>query len=251
MEAKREFKDVIKSRDAEQAMPVDEYLRSLDDLIVQAMGGAKDKLTPAIGSGKASREVVKRLALEYYYLGKWMTPEFPFLIATAPDTYALKLDASEHYQHWAQNFADESGFLGDPNHVDMKVEFCKQVGLSEQEILDYTPLPETIGMVFTHNFYIRRSYEEGLATLGFAGERLAARSGYAKVLYEGLRDHYGLDVRNFKTHAYAEGDHGDKAEQLFRKVATAAYVQRRCREAVRNVTLVKRARVLRMNEWVE
>jgi hypothetical protein len=125
------------------------------------------------------------------------------------------------------------------------------VGLSEEEIRGYTPLAETIGMVFTHNYYIRRSYEDGLATLGFAGERLAARSGYAKVLYEGLRDHYGLDVRNFKTHAYAEGDHGEKAEQLFRKVVTSAYVQRRCREAVRNVTLVKRARVLRMNEWVE
>ncbi|MGH7818405.1 MAG: iron-containing redox enzyme family protein [Candidatus Binatia bacterium] len=251
METKREFKDVIKSRDVEAAMPVDEYLRSLDRLIAESMNGAKDELTPAIGAGTASRDVVKRLALEYYYLGKWMTPEFPFLITTAPDTDALKLDASEHYQHWAQNFADESGFLGDPNHVDIKVEFCKQVHLSEAEILAYTPLAETIGMVFTHNYYIRRSYEEGLATLGFAGERLAARSGYAKTLYEGLRDHYGLDVMNFKTHAYAEGDHGEKAEQLFRKVATSGYVQRRCREAVRNVTLVKRARILRMNEWVE
>jgi pyrroloquinoline quinone (PQQ) biosynthesis protein C len=251
MEAKREFKNVVKSADVERAQPVDEYLRDLDALIVETMAGARDKLTPAIGAGKASRDVVTRLALEYYYLGKWMTPEFPLLIATAPDTDALRLDASEHYQHWAQNFADESGYLGDPNHVDMKVEFCKQVGLSDQQILDYSPLAETIGMVFTHNFYIRRSYEEGLATLGFAGERLAARSGYAKVLYEGLRDHYGLDVRNFKTHAYAEGDHGDKAEQLFRRVALSAHVQRRCREAVRNVTLVKRARVLRMNEWVE
>ncbi|MEA2624086.1 MAG: hypothetical protein QOD06_131, partial [Candidatus Binatota bacterium] len=108
-----------------------------------------------------------------------------------------------------------------------------------------------IGMVFTHNYYIRRSYEEGLATLGFAGERLAARSGYAKTLYEGLRDHYGLEVRNFKTHAYAEADHGEQAEQLFRKVAGTASVQRRCREAIRNVTLVKKARVLAMNPWVE
>jgi hypothetical protein len=39
-------------------------------------------------------------------------------------------------------------------------------------------------------------------------------------------------------------------DRLFREVATSVYVQRRCREAVRNVTLTKRARVLRMNEWV-
>jgi hypothetical protein len=250
MEAKREFKDVIKSHAIEEALPVDRYLRELDEMIVGLMPGVKDKLTPAIGAGTAPREIVKKIALEFYYLGKWMTPEFPLLISTAPDTNAPQLGRSEHYAHWAQNFADESGYLGDPNHVDMKVEFCTQVGLTETDIEAYVPLPETIGMVFTHNYYIRRSYEEGLATLGFAGERLAARSGYAKVLYEGLRDHYGLDVRNFKTHAYAEGDHGEKAEQLFRKVATSAYVQRRCREAIRNVTLTKKARVLRMNEWV-
>ncbi len=251
MEAKREFKNVVQSAAAAEALPVDRYLRELDELIVVTMGGVKDKLTPTIGAGKAPLDVVTTLALEYYCLGKWLTPEFPRLISAAPDTDALRLGASEHYQHWAQNFADESGYLGDPNHVDMKVEFCHQVGLRDEEILAYEPLPETIGMAFTHNYYIRRSYEEGLATLGFAGERLAARSGYAKVLYEGLRDHYGLDVRNFKTHAYAEGDHGAMAEQLFRKVATSGHVQRRCREAVRNVTLVKRARIVRMNQWVE
>jgi hypothetical protein len=90
----REFKDVIKSRDLDEAQPIDEYLRGLDELIVATMSGVKDKLTPAIGAGKASRDVVKRIAVEYYYLGKWMTPEFPLLIATAPDTDALKLDAS-------------------------------------------------------------------------------------------------------------------------------------------------------------
>jgi pyrroloquinoline quinone (PQQ) biosynthesis protein C len=251
MEPKREFKDVIKSAGVREAMPVEEYLRDLDRLIVETMGGVRDKITPAIGSGRASLDVIRRVALEYYYMGKWFTPEFPLLIANAPDTDALRLGSSEHYAHWAQNFADESGYLGDPNHVDMKVEFCGQLGIGPGEIERYVPLPETIGMVFTHNYYIRRSYEEGLATLGFAGERLAARSGYAKTLYEGLRDHYGLEVRNFKTHAYAEADHGEKAEQLFRKVAVTAAVQRRCREAIRNVTLVKKARVLAMNPWVE
>src|SRR5690349_8101307 len=155
MGTQREFKDVVKSHDIEQALPVEPYLRELDELIVATMAGAKDKLTPAIGAGTASRDVVKRLALEYYYLGKWMTPEFPLLIATAPDTDALTLGASEHYQHWAQNFADESGYLGDPNHVDMKVEFCHQVGLADEAILAYVPLAETVGMVFTHNYYIR------------------------------------------------------------------------------------------------
>jgi hypothetical protein len=38
---------------------------------------------------------------------------------------------------------------------------------------------------------MRRSYEEGLAAFGWAGERFAASTGYAKMMYEGMRDHYG------------------------------------------------------------
>ena len=109
----------------------------------------------------------------------------------------------------------------------------------------------TIAMTFTMLYYIRRSYEEGLAVFGYAGERVAAGSGYAKTLYEGLRQHYGLPVKNFEVHAYAEPEHGDKAADIFRLVATTRAVQERCREAIRNYLLVAEARVRAMNRWVE
>jgi len=86
---------------------------------------------------------------------------------------------------------------------------------------------------------------------GFAGERLAARSGYAKVLYEGLKTHYGLEVKNFEVHAYAEPDHGDKAEALFRKVAVTASVQRRCREAIRNTMILRNSRTQALNRVLD
>jgi len=105
-------------------------------------------------------------------------------------------------------------------------------------------------MTFTMLYYIRRSYEEGLAVFGYAGERVAAGSGYAKTLYEGLEKHYGVRVRNFEVHAYAEPDHGDKAADLFRLVATTGVVQHRCREAIRNYLLVAETRVRAMNRWV-
>jgi len=161
------------------------------------------------------------------------------------------MDASQHYHHWAQNFADETGYLRDPNHVQMKVEFCRQLGLSDEDIRRYTPLPETIGMTFTMLYYIRRSYEEGLAVFGYAGERVAAGSGYARTLYEGLQNHYGVKVRNFEVHAYAEPDHGDKAADVFRLVAVTRSIQDRCREAIRNYLLVAETRVRAMNRWVE
>jgi len=250
-DAPRTFRNVVKEQTAPAALPVDVYLSQLDELIAAHDYFRQDRVVPAIGRGAASRDVVHRVALEFYYLGKWMTPEFALLIANAPDVLAFTMDDSQHFHHWAQNFADEAGYLRDPNHVQMKVEFCHQLGLGDDDIRGYTPLPETIAMTFTMLYYVRRSYEEGLAVFGYAGERVAAGSGYARTLYEGLQKHYGMPVRNFEVHAYAEPDHGDKAADLFRLVATTRAVQERCREAIRNYLLVAEARIRAMNRWVE
>jgi pyrroloquinoline quinone (PQQ) biosynthesis protein C len=249
-EERREFRSIVAGRTA-PAMPVDDYLAELDRLIETHNYFKQDKVVPAIGQGDASREVVQRVALEFYSLGRWMTPEFAMLIANAPDAYAFTMAESVHYHHWAQNFADEAGYLRDPNHVQMKVDFCHQVGLTDEDIRRYQPLPETIAMTCTMLFYVRRSYEEGLAVFGYAGERVAAGSGYAKTLYEGLGKHYGVGVKNFEVHAYAEPDHGQKAADLFRLVAETRNIQDRCRDAIRNYLLVAEARVRTMNRWVE
>ena len=246
-----QFQDVVKQRTVRPALPVDDYLREIDALVAAHDYFAQDRITPAIGGGRASRDVVRRVALEYYYLGRWMTPELPMLIASSPDVYSFTQEHSTHFHHWAQNFADESGYLRDPNHVDMKVEWCRQLGLTDDEIRAYTPIPETIAMTCTMLFYVRRSYEEGLAVFGYAGERVAAGSGYAKTMYDGLKTHYGITVRNFEVHAYAEPDHGDKASDLFRLVAITHAVQERCREAIRNFLLTAECRVRAMNRWLE
>jgi hypothetical protein len=91
---------------------------------------------------------------------------------------------------------------------------------------------------------LRRSYDEARS---WAGERVAAGSGYATTLYEGLRTHYGVAVKN----SYAEPEHGEQAADLFRLVAVTRAVQDRCREAIRNYLLVADARVRAMNRWVE
>lgn len=244
------FTDVTTQGAAPPALPVDEYLADLDALVERHHYFRQDRVIPAIGAGTAPRDVVERVALEFYYLGRWMTPEFPILIANSPDVYSFTLEHSTHYHHWAQNFADEAGYLRDPNHVQMKVEWCRQLGLSDDAIRAYQPLPETIAMVCTMLYSIRRSYEEGLAVLGYAGERVAAGSGYARTMYEGLRAHYGITVRNFEVHAYAEPEHGRKASDLFRLVAVTRAVQDRCREAIRNFLVVAETRVQAMNRWV-
>jgi pyrroloquinoline quinone (PQQ) biosynthesis protein C len=172
-------------------------------------------------------------------------------VSNAPDVDALQMGTSEHFAHWVQNLADETGFAGDRNHVDMKVEWARMLEITDDELMGYRALPETIGLVFTSCFYMRRSYEEGLAAFGWAGERFAASTGYAKMMYEGMRDHYGLEVENFHVHAYAEADHGDAADYLLRQVAVTAGVQRRVRKAVQHVFAVRNARNVALNCWLD
>jgi len=247
----RAFQNVIRTATAAPAQPVGEFLGELDAFIEAHNPYRANRVIAAIGTGEAAIDVVKRYAKELYYLGRWMTPELALLIANAPDTDALRLEASQHYHHWCQNFADESGYLGDPNHVGMKVEHCRQLGIADEELLAYVPMPETVGSVFTLLYYMRGSYEEGLAAFGYARERVAGLSGYAATLYAGLSKHYGLTVKNYAVHAYAEGDHGDKAAALLRHVAVTADVQRKVRRAVHDTILTNEMRSHALNRWLD
>jgi pyrroloquinoline quinone (PQQ) biosynthesis protein C len=248
----REFKDIRRGGggEAAEALPVDEFMASLEALQSELVT-TKNLLWERVADGTLSVDYVKRFCKEYYFLGKWYTAEFGSLVSNAPDVDALLLGTSEHFVHWVQNLADETGFAGDRNHVDMKVEWAHLMGISDEELLAYRPIPETIGVVFTSCFYMRRSYEEGLAAFGWAGERFAASTGYAKLMYEGLRDHYGVDVENFKVHAYAEADHGDAADYLLRQVATTAGQQRRIRRAIEHVFIARNGRNIGLNRWLE
>jgi pyrroloquinoline quinone (PQQ) biosynthesis protein C len=247
----REFRD-IRTADTEPGigLPVDEFMASLEALQAE-VATEKNLVWERIADGTLSEELLRRLCKEYYFLGKWYTTEFGSIVSLAPDVDALDLASSQHFAHWLQNLADETGYTGDHNHVDMKVTWAHQLGVTDDELLGYRAMPETIGSVFTTLYYLRRSYEEGLAAFGWAGERFAASTNYAKTMYEGMRQHYGIDVENFKVHAYAEEDHGRMADHLLRQVAITTDQQRRIRRAVEHVLICRNARTVALNRWLE
>ena len=251
MSEHREFRD-IRGSGAEnaEALSVPEFMDGLEALQAE-IATEKNQVWERVADGTLSMELLKRLAKEYYFLGKWYTTEFGSIVSNAPDVDALDLATSEHFQHWLQNLADETGFAGDQNHVDMKVEWAHQLGITDEELVSYRAMPESIGSVFTTLFYMRRSYEEGLAAFGWAGERFAASTNYAVKMYEGMREHYGIEVENFRVHAYAEEDHGDAADYLLRQVATSAGQQRRIRRAVEHVLVCRNARTAALNRWLD
>ncbi len=249
--SEREWKDVRGSgAECTGALPVEEFMDDLEALQAE-VATAKNEVWPRVADGALSEEFLRRLCKEYYFLGKWYTCEFGSLVANVPDVDALQLGTSEHFQHWAQNLADEMGFAGDRNHVDMKVDWARMLNISDDDLMSYRAMPETIGSVFTSLYYMRRSYEEGLAAFGWAGERFAASTNYAKMLYEGMRDHYGIEVENFRVHAYAEEDHGRQADFLLRQVVGSAGQQRRVRRAIEHVLLCRNARTEALNRWLD
>lgn len=251
MTDRREFHDVTAGASAEApALGVGEFMASLEALQAE-IATAKNLVWERVADGTLAEALLRRLCKEYYFLGKWYTTEFGSLSSNAPDTDALDLASSAHFEHWLQNLADETGYTGDRNHVDMKVEWAHQLGITDEELLAYRAMPETVGSVFTSLYYMRRSYEEGLAAFGWAGERFAASTNYAVKMYEGMREHYGIEVENFRVHAYAEEDHGRMADLLLRRVVVTAAQQRRVRTAVQHVLQCRNARTHTLNAWLE
>ena len=246
----RQFHDIRRQDRSSPVKSVEEFMAELETLQTEICT-TKNLVWEAVADGSLSEEYLRRLCKEYYFLGRFYTSEFGSLVANAPDADDLSLASSEHFAHWLQNLCDETGYTGDANHVDMKIDWAHQLGIADEELEAYVAMPETIGTVFTTLYYMRRSYEEGLAAFGWAGERFAASTGYAKKMFEGMRDHYGIAVENFRVHAYAEEDHGAMADYLLRQVAITADQQRRIRRSIVHTFSVRNQRTVALNRWLD
>ena len=249
MAAVREFKDV-RGSGYRVDLPLEDFMAELEEL-QRTICVDRNRVWGHVADGSLSIEYLRRFCKEYYFLGVHYTAEFASLVANAPDADALGLAGSEHFAHWIQNLADETGYAGDRNHVDMKLDWARSLGIGDDELRSYVAIPETLGAVLATLYYMRRSYEEGLAAFGWAGERFAASTGYAQMMYEGMRDHYGLEVENFHVHAYAEADHGDAADYLLRQVATTGIAQHRIRTAITHVFTLRNHRAVALNRWLD
>jgi len=216
----------VNERQGAPADPNGGYLEELDRLIAAHDPSKQDRVTPAIAAGTAPREVVRRVALESYHAGRWLAPDVALLVANAPDAYAFTIEQTRHYRHWAERLAALCGFADPPGELRRRLERCRELGLSDAEVRGYAPIPETIATVFTTLYYIRRSYEEGVAALGYAGGRIGA---------------VGADVDAARR----------QAAELLRLAGLAPPARERCREAIRNVLLVAETRVHAMNRWLD
>jgi len=214
--------------------PADAVLAELDG--VAAAAREPDVVLEALAAGSASLDVARRVACEAYHVARWTTPELALLVANAPDVYAFTMDDAAHYRHWAHDLARRTGYLRDGG-APITLAMCAALGVDAGAVRAYQPIPETIAAAFTLVYYVRRSYEEALAAVACGWD--PAADGVVAA----LRWRYG---------AVADAPAADapSARELLRAVSLTDAARARCREAVRNVALVRATRVRAMNRWL-
>jgi len=206
--------------------PDDSDLEEFDRTVAAHDPTPHDRITAAVASGTAPASVRQRVAIEDYHVTRWVAPDLALLVANAPDAYAFTIDDTRHYRHWAERFAGLTGFADGVGELARRLARCHDLGLTDGEVRAYQPLPETIATVFTLLYYLRRSYEEGVAVCGYAG----ARIGIA-----------GRDVDATRR----------EAAELLRLTGLSRPARERCRDAIRNVLVVAGTRVRAMNRWLD
>ena len=88
----------------------------------------KNLVWERVADGTLSEEFLKRLCKEYYFLGKWYTTEFGSIVSNAPDVDALDARHQRALHPLGAEPRRRDGFRGDRNHVDMKIDWARQLG---------------------------------------------------------------------------------------------------------------------------
>lgn len=192
----------------------------------------RGKFLPLLVAGKLGAEQMRRWVKDFYYYVEPAIPNIAAWLASAPI-----LPHREVYKLIARNLAGEMGYIKEAEHHDLYLQFCAGLGIGRDELLEHLPLPSTIGAAAAMGYYCRSSFEEGLGAFGLAVEmEVPGRPNGARVFYEALRRHYGLDKRTLEfwaVHTTAEEEHGDNARRVLELCAQTREQQARIRRAFR------------------
>jgi pyrroloquinoline quinone (PQQ) biosynthesis protein C len=130
----------------------------------------------------------------------------------------------------ARNLAGELGFIKEPDHRDLYVQFLSGLGIDEDTAKDHLPLASTIGGATVLGHFCRSSFAEGLGSFGLGLElQVPGRPNGAKVILDALA-HYDVPapaLEFYAIHVEAEEEHGDNAER-----ALVPFVQTREQQAL-------------------
>ena len=182
--------------------------------------------------GKLTDEQVRKWAKDFYYYVEPAIPTIAAWLASAPT-----LPDRSIYQLIARNLAGEMGYIKEAEHYELYVQFLAGLGISREDAEGHLPLASTIGAASAMGYYCRNSFEEGLGAFGLAVEmEVPGRPNGAKVIYDGLKRHCGLDDKTLEfwaIHVVAEEEHGENAVKALQHCGQTREQQARIRRAFR------------------
>jgi pyrroloquinoline quinone (PQQ) biosynthesis protein C len=219
---------------APEAMPVEEFVDDLVRIMRELKRPEPSRLMVGIFKGTASAEAVAEYTKEQYVYSRFVVHSMASALG--------KMLERDNFLTLAENFSREAGFYQTSNHVEVLVKFGEALGLTRGEIEGHTPLPETLGAMYTVDYFCSRSAMEAVASFSLAtearGEIISQnREGKrtAPKLSEVFERNYGLSgdaVEFWRLHEEIEGEDAEQGFRMIRPYADSAYNQHRIRQAV-------------------
>lgn len=220
-------------------LPVEDFIEDLVRLMRATKRPAPPRFWVAVYTGRASREAIGRYACEQYAYSRHVVHSMAAALANMVER--------EPFLMLSENYSREAGFYQTPNHVELLLDFGAAFGVDRDAMVRHTPLPETLGAMYTLDHFCRRSAAEGVAAFSLATE---ARGDILSENREGrhdapplstvFREHYGLDdaaLRFWRLHEEIEGDDAEQGFRMIRTYADGAHAQSLIRRAVLHTSL--------------
>lgn len=225
--------------DREDAMPVDTFVEDIVATMRALKPPRPSRLMVAIFKGTASRAALGAYTKEQYHYSRFVVHSMASALG--------KMLERDNFLMMAENFSREAGFYQTRNHVDVLMQFGEALGVSRAEIEQHTPLPETLGAMYTLDHFCNRSAAEAVAAFSLATE---ARGDILSENKEGKHTapplskvftrHYGLDdhaVEFWRLHEEIEAGDAEMGFAMIRAYADSAYNQHLIRRAVVHTSL--------------
>jgi pyrroloquinoline quinone (PQQ) biosynthesis protein C len=179
----------------------------------------------ALMGGKLTGEQLRLWAKDMYHFVAAGIPALTAWLSLAPTV--VERDSARLV---AKNLAGELGYIKEPDHRDLYLQFLDGLGITELDARDHLPLASTIGGSTVLGHFCRSSFAEGLGSFGLGIElQVPGRPNGAAVILDALK-HYDVPKKAlefYAIHVEAEDEHGDNAER-----ALAPFIQTRESQAL-------------------
>ncbi len=216
----------------------EQFVHRLFEWRSKIMGGSE--IWEYIMTGKATKESIGIYAREGYpaALGnpRWIAAMSSFIEDSKDRNFFLRM---------SENYGRETGLIETPNHVELLLDFAEECGLKRDDVVNAIPHAATIGMIYTMDWFCRRSVEEAIGAFPMAME------GFGKLQTEQhrhgafMKEMYGFTDKGTKfwaVHEEVERRDAEAGESFVLQYAQSGEQQARLERAFKYSTLVIKQR---------